>query len=966
MSDYNEAPSNEAEIEDVISEAKKAAKAQNPNRSGKSRRNYYRNKNRNRTRAQDEESSENLFSEIDSVADAEEDDDENLSPKMKSAKEFSDAFVTAKRKRDEDLQSRRSSHKEISETEEYEEDEAADEPQEQPETAEPVNESEAQDDAEEEPEYDEFVDEDESADFEVDSEAEEEEYVDESSDSSEEEEYDGIFDTDDENEEYIEDVDVDDENDDLGDDDDDDDNDDNDDEEAEEEEEEEAFSTKAKVLIGVIIAILVLAIVGAGVFFMNKGDKGGNTNDTVSQAADGSVTGIHFAEPAVSLRVGETVPLNIVVEPEDAKDKVLKLKSNDPTIAVVDEQGKLTGVASGSTTVTATLKNNESIVASLIVNVIDDDQDAINVYNNFVNALVDGSTDIDSEEDTDTESEQQYDEFGNPIESEDTDSDTDTEAQNVITPKATLTGNIIKDLDDDGSLELALYFKSGRDESEVRIFRLADPDEETEEEVEEEPQYDEFGNLIEPEDTDTETDTEKKDDKAPSEKVLTEVPAETELYNTCYSKIEEDGASWNTSFIEIKEEESASAKVTILSSGYESPSYTFESEDKTIATVDNQGTIKAVKPGTTYIIVTSPLNSDAMAKIKVRIKDDTDLLDDYLDKIPTVNSTNDAVFPTETLTGKAIIDIDNDGVSELLLRFDYGEHVQTINMVKVENEKCVVYKTYNNLSDLYEYNEGKGYYSNSILVHYTSGKVCMEYRGVVSKDDSKSRTTEQKILSLEKGGSLSELVHFRTTTDITTKTVTSEVEIGDDYSNNTSSENTTSVIDTDSEVWYDDTDSEESDSGDNTGYDNDENEDYGIEASYAQLSFDDIVEAEDNGIDFAVKKAEKKLPEAAAAPEDEDDDNGDYDYDNDYDNNDYDNDNDNNDNDDADNTPSVQTNDDDDDEPSSRMTSTVTSEITEETTKYFVNGSPVEQSVYEEMLATYSARYSVWSAWEKV
>ena len=46
--------------------------------------------------------------------------------------------------------------------------------------------------------------------------------------------------------------------------------------------------------------------------------------------------------------------------------------------------------------------------------------------------------------------------------------------------------------------------------------------------------------------------------------------------------------------------------------------------------------------------------------------------------------------------------------------------------------------------------------------------------------------------------------------------------------------------------------------------------------------------------------------------------------------------------------------------------STVTSEIEEETTKYFVNGSSVEKSVYEEMLATFSARYSVWNAWESV
>jgi len=929
MSDYKEAPSTEDEIEDMISEAKKAAKAQNPNKSGnKSKRNRNKNRNRNKTKAQDEESSENLFSEIDSVADAQEDDDENLSPKMKSAKSFSNAFAAAKEKREQALKAMRS-EQEISDEEDEEEEE------------------QNADTEDEEVEYEEY-DEEESTEFDVDS--EDEDYVEENLDG---EEYDGIFDTDDENEEYIENVDVDEDDEDVIDNDDEDDDDDDEDDEDEDDDEAGAFSTKAKVIIGVIIAILVLAIIGAAVFFLSSGDKGGNNPGVTSQTPDGSVTGIHFAEPAISLRVGETLPLEIVVEPESAKDKVLKLKSNDPSIAKVDEQGKITGVSSGSTTVTATLKSNESIVASLIVNVIDDDQDAINIYNKFVNAIVDGSTDIDSDTDTDSEEEQQYDEFGNPIENtdsdsdSDSDSDTDTDTQQTIKPKDVLTGNIIKDLDEDGNLELALYYKGEQDNSKVRIFRLADPNEEEEETVEEEPQYDEFGNLIEPEDTDTETDTdtEAKSGTAPSEKVLTEIPEETELYTKCYGTIETDGTSWNTSYIEIKEEETGTAKVTILSSGYSSPSYTYEVEDQTICTVDNQGTIKAIKPGTTYVTVTSSLNSDAMAKIKVRVKDDTDLLDDYLANVPLVHETNDAVFPTETLTGKAIVDIDNDGVSELLLRFDYGEHVQAINMVKVENEQCVVYKTYNNLSDLYEYNEGAGYYNNSILVHYTSGKVCMEYKGVVAKEDSKTRTTEQKILSVESGGSLSELINLRTTTDITTKTVTSEVEI--EPEEDTSYEDNTEVIDSDSDVWYDDTDSDYTNEyDDNTGYEDgndgeDDDYDYNYEASYAEFTFDELVAAEDNGIDLSVKKAEKKLPEAAAAPEDEDDG-------------------------DDDDEPVSSTTPSRDEEPRSRITSTVTSEISEETTKYFVNGTPVEQSVYEEMLASYSARYSVWSAWESV
>ena len=952
MSDYiDETPLTDEEIAAAIAAAKKAkaekAKVKNQNKSRKPNNNY-KKKNYNKAKSQDEESSENLFDEIDSVADTEE-DDENLSPKMKSAKSFSNAFAAAKSKREMDLQKRKS------------EAEEADEAEAEPETETEEEASAAESDVTEESvneggsfeENEEAFDEEENAQFDENEDANGDEYIDDLGEDDD----DGIFDTDNEDEQYVENVEIDDgdyEEEQLDDDEDDEDDDEDDDDES-------AFSTKTKVIIGIIIAILVLAIIGAGVFFLTRGKSQGGEPTVSSQISDGSVTGIHFKDPSLSLMVGETVPLEIIVEPEDAEDKVLKLKSNDPAIAKVDEQGKITGVASGSTTVTATLKSNETITATLVVNVIDDDQDAINMYNKFVNSILDGSTDIDSDSDTDSDSDSDSDTDESEAQNEeDTDSDSDTDTRKKVVEKDVLTGSMIKDLDSDGNLDLALYYKGAEDSVNVRIFKLADPNAKEEEPEEEEPQYDEFGNLIESTDTDTEdagenTDSEKKsDDKKDSgEKVITEIAKDTEQYTTCYAAIEEN-ASWNTCFVQIKEEETATAKVTILSSGYESPSYEFVSEDQTIATVDAQGNIKGIKPGTTFVTVTSPLNSDAMAKIKVTVKDDTDLLDDYLAQIPTVNSTNDSVFPTETLTGKAIVDLDNDGVSELLLRFDYGSNVQTINMVKVENDQCVVYKTYNNLSDLYEYSEGSGYYSNSILVHYTTGKLCMEYRGVVAKEDSSTKTSEQKILSVENSGSLSELVNFRTTTDITTKTVTSEVVVSDDDdTSSTTSDGSSSIVDEDSDVWYDnDTDSDESvtsDDGSGEYYDED------IETSYAALTFDDILDVESGSISLSSKKAEKKLPEAAAAPGDDDED-GDYD-DQAYDDDDTSS---------ADETSTSSQSDDDDDSNESQVTSTVTSEVTEETTKYFVNGSPVEKSVYEEMLATYAARYSVWNAWESV
>jgi len=892
MSEYiDETPLTQEEIEEAIRAAKRAKAAKKKQQAA--------------SEPSGKESAEDVFNEIDSAVKA--DSEEDLSPKMKSAKSFKNAFAAAKSKREEDLKKKKAEKQEETkqETAENEFSDELDEDFEEEfasefEDAEPAQEKNDDDLSEEKPEENDEENADENiedSDFDVDDEDYEE--YDEDSD-----EYEEIFEPDDESAgAFVGKADIADSEDDEQDDEDEDDDD------------EDAFSTKTKVIIGIIIALLVALIIGAGIYFYTHKDQG-QPEPAVSSAVDeNGVKSIKFPESSISLRVGESVSLDIIIEPESAQDKVLKLKSNDPSIAKVDEQGRVTGVSSGSTTITATLKSNETVTASLIVNVIDEKQNAINVYNKFVNSILDGSTDIDSTDSEEAENE----------EDSESESDTETDSEETKTVvKSTLTGSIIRDLNSDGDLELALYYKRDNEEDNVRIFYLAEEGKEEETEEEQEPQYDEEGNLIES-DSDTATDTDS--DTTPKEKVLTEADVYSEMYSVCYSTIEQDATGWDTCFVEVKEDEVAKARVTILSEDYSAPTYVYESEDETIATVDNQGNIKGIKPGVTFVTVTSPLNSEAIAKIKVKVKDDTDMLDEYLANIPKVQSTNDSVIPTITLTGKAIVDIDNDGMSELILRYNYGGNVETISIVKVENEKCVEYKTYNNLSDLYEYYEDNGSYKNSILIHYTTGAVNLEYRATVSKKDSKTRTSEQRIFSLENNGSLSELINFTTTTDVSTKTVTSEVVVNDN-STVTSSRILDDSDDETDTTYYDPDDSEEdSESYEDSEEDQNIDNDYGYEETYARLSFEDIV---------------KKADQLSGDEDDEYED--DYDYD---DNNDNDNDNDN----------------DDDDEP---VTSTVTTEITEETTKYFVNGSPVEQSVYEEFLNTWAARFSVWNAWESV
>ena len=898
----------------------------------------------------DVESSDDLLNES-SAAAMDEDED---SPAVKSAKDFSNAFAAAKKKREQDLLKKKEEHQTEDDDDESDDGYAP---------------AIAIDDDDEDAEFDtdEEVDAgDEDAEYEYEEDEEDEE--DEEYEEDEEEfDNDGIFETDDEGSEYNTAAVIDDEDEDE----DEDDGDDEDDDEKDDDENDSAFSTKTKVIIGIIIALLVVAIIAAGAYFMKNTGSTEKPGNTTSAAQSSEVKSVRFEESSVTLQVGQSIPLKLIVEPADTKDKSFKLKSNDMSIAKVNEKCEVIGVSSGSTTITATLKSNPTMTAAIVVNVIDEEQSTLNTYNKFVNSILDGSTDIDIALDTDTDENIDENMDTDSEASSDSDSDTDTRGEKKATH--TLTGNKMVDLDSDGSLELALYYQPNAEDGEplVRIFHMVSEDDSTaaaDEETDSEPEqlYDEFGNPIEAEQTDTEAESESEteskaetdtaaENKEPAEKKLEEIDQASELYATCRSALESNAAgdSWNTSFIELKEGNQADAKVQILSKGYTTPTYTFESEDNKVATVDKQGHIKGVKPGTVFITVSTPLNSEAVAKIKVKIKDDTDLLDDYLAAIPSVDNTNDSVFPTQTLTGKAIIDIDNDGMSELLVRLRYSDNVEVVNIVKVENEKCVVYKTYKNLSDLYEYSEGKSSYRNAILIHYTTGKVCIESKATSEKDGSSTKSTEERILTLENGGTLSEMVNFRTVTETTTKTVTSEVDT-------TSSRVETDVdtADTDSDEFYDDTDSEEittpSDGDDDTDEDNtsyvDEDNDgydditgeYFGSGTFAEFDFDNASDS----IDLTANNPVKKLPLEVGAPDDDDDDADDADTTTTSDDNDN-------------NDTSTQDNNED-------TTSTVTTEVTEEETKYFVNGTAVEKGVYEEVITQYTATYSVWNAWDMV
>ena len=82
------------------------------------------------------------------------------------------------------------------------------------------------------------------------------------------------------------------------------------------------------------------------------------------------VSGIYINEADQELKVGETLWLTTKVEPSNATNKKIIWKSSDDTIAEIDKYGRVTGIALGEVTITATLDIDNSKKANCLITVI--------------------------------------------------------------------------------------------------------------------------------------------------------------------------------------------------------------------------------------------------------------------------------------------------------------------------------------------------------------------------------------------------------------------------------------------------------------------------------------------------------------------------------------------------------------------------------------------------------------------
>lgn len=126
-----------------------------------------------------------------------------------------------------------------------------------------------------------------------------------------------------------------------------------------------------------LFSILAVSLLGAGLSLAscggtseNNGGNGGNNNPPATDT-EKLVTDITLTEKSKTLGVGATYQLEWTVAPSDADNKDVTFASSDTKVATVSEEGLVTAVAVGTSTITVSSADKSEVTASFALTVED-------------------------------------------------------------------------------------------------------------------------------------------------------------------------------------------------------------------------------------------------------------------------------------------------------------------------------------------------------------------------------------------------------------------------------------------------------------------------------------------------------------------------------------------------------------------------------------------------------------------
>ncbi|MBR7041456.1 MAG: Ig domain-containing protein [Clostridia bacterium] len=130
--------------------------------------------------------------------------------------------------------------------------------------------------------------------------------------------------------------------------------------------------TSADTSVAVVDQFGRVTAVGPGSSVITaRADSGVSAAFTVRVFNYGTVTGISLGHDRIYVEAGQTKPLELTVYPEGEIPVIWT--SSAPGTLTVDSEGNITGVKSGTATVTAKMEGNSSVAASVQVNVLSTD-----------------------------------------------------------------------------------------------------------------------------------------------------------------------------------------------------------------------------------------------------------------------------------------------------------------------------------------------------------------------------------------------------------------------------------------------------------------------------------------------------------------------------------------------------------------------------------------------------------------
>lgn len=126
-----------------------------------------------------------------------------------------------------------------------------------------------------------------------------------------------------------------------------------------------------------LLSVLALASLGIGITLSscggnsgNNGGNGGNNGDEPPVTdTEKLVTDITLTEESKTLGVGATYQLEWTVAPSDADNKDVTFTSSDTKVATVSEDGLITAVATGTSTITVSSADKSDVTASFALTV---------------------------------------------------------------------------------------------------------------------------------------------------------------------------------------------------------------------------------------------------------------------------------------------------------------------------------------------------------------------------------------------------------------------------------------------------------------------------------------------------------------------------------------------------------------------------------------------------------------------